>query len=271
MTERVFFTQIPNLVDDAGLSVYAYRLYGHLRRVAGEDGSCWESTVTLARKCGISQHKISDAKRELQAKGLIQITDSKNYHWGNALHLIKICDVWAENGSKYACSPQEQTSSPQEYISSQGEQTYSPGAMNQEPINKIPSIKNTRTTKKSKSRADPRSNHPAIQAYKTTVGRFPPKPIYPEIITTVGDSPDLARMAGCYREWVSRGYNPNSAKWLLDWYTIGIPSQRRNNARPAGPPAVEITENMAEHTRQLVQAARQAKREVHGGNYDDTY
>ena len=34
--DRNHFTIIPNIIDDLGLYVYAYRLYGHIKRVAGE-------------------------------------------------------------------------------------------------------------------------------------------------------------------------------------------------------------------------------------------
>jgi hypothetical protein len=55
VTYRRYFTIIPNMVDDLGLSPYAYRLYGHFRRVAGEAGECWQSTATLAETCKMSR------------------------------------------------------------------------------------------------------------------------------------------------------------------------------------------------------------------------
>jgi hypothetical protein len=35
---RKYRIEIPNLIDDAGLSVYALRLYVHLKRVTGAEG-----------------------------------------------------------------------------------------------------------------------------------------------------------------------------------------------------------------------------------------
>ncbi|GAF99333.1 unnamed protein product, partial [marine sediment metagenome] len=42
--DRAYFTMMPNIIDDMGLDPYAFRLYVHLRRVAGENGACWQST-----------------------------------------------------------------------------------------------------------------------------------------------------------------------------------------------------------------------------------
>lgn len=92
------FSQIPNLVDDMNLTPFAYRLYGHLKRVAGENGKCWQSTETLAKSCGMSTGKVSDAKKELENvfPPLIRIV-SKEKDDGRTYHEIFISDVWKIN------------------------------------------------------------------------------------------------------------------------------------------------------------------------------
>jgi hypothetical protein len=72
---RLYRTEIPNLIDDMNLSVYAFRLYVHLKRVAGasNEGACWQSTRTLATHCGMSASKVSESKQELVDAGLIEI------------------------------------------------------------------------------------------------------------------------------------------------------------------------------------------------------
>ena len=99
---RQYRTEIPNLIDDMDLSVYAFRLYVHLKRVAGasEDGACWQSTRTLAKHCGMSVSKVSQSKQELVDAGLIEI-DQGGWKRGKA-DIISICDIWPQNFVRYS-------------------------------------------------------------------------------------------------------------------------------------------------------------------------
>lgn len=92
-----YFSQIPNIVDELNLTPHAYRLYGHLRRVAGEAGKCWQSTKTLAKSCNMSMGKVSEAKRELEDTypPLIRVI-SKTKENG-IYHEITITDIWGMN------------------------------------------------------------------------------------------------------------------------------------------------------------------------------
>lgn len=98
-TPRTHFIMLPNVIDDMGLSPYAFRLYCHLRRVAGESGACWQSTATLAAHCGISAGSISQAKKDLTDKGLISIDEKSGA--GGIYHHITITDVWERNHQHY--------------------------------------------------------------------------------------------------------------------------------------------------------------------------
>ena len=93
------FTMIPHLVDDSGLSAVAIRLYLHLKRVAGEDGICWQSQIQLAEACRLNHHTIITAKRALEGAGLIRI--EKQMLNGHPIHVIVILDVWAANFEFY--------------------------------------------------------------------------------------------------------------------------------------------------------------------------
>lgn len=98
---RKYRTELPNLVDDIGLSIYAYRLYGHFKRVCGANGGkCTQGTKKLAEHCKISYGKITEAKRELAAAKLIRIrrSDMKS---GDP-DIVTILDVWRENFERYA-------------------------------------------------------------------------------------------------------------------------------------------------------------------------
>lgn len=89
--------------------------------------------------------------------------------------------------------------------------------------------------KKTNIRSDPRSKTPAIQCvYAICDKRYPPKALFDTIIATLGDTPDGHRLRKCRQEWVERGYNGSSWKWLTEWYVTGIPP--RNGAKNGGPP-----------------------------------
>ena len=118
---RKYYTTIPNIIDDMDLSVYAYRLYGHLKRVAGDVGQCWQSTETLAKACGMGWATVSRAKTELVGKELIIIEQVKNPQGGKDFHNITITDVWENNTIKYATSTQEGETSHQEITTSHQE------------------------------------------------------------------------------------------------------------------------------------------------------
>ena len=75
---RKYWIQVPNMIDDSDLDPYEFRLYVHLKRVAGDDGQCWQSTQTLATFCNMSVGKISQAKQSLLARGFIKLKTMKS-------------------------------------------------------------------------------------------------------------------------------------------------------------------------------------------------
>lgn len=99
-------TEIPNLVDEMELSVYAFRLYARLKRVAGDSGQCWESTRTLADACKMSVGQVSKAKLELSDAKLINLQHRDR----KQTDLISIADVWPLNFAHFAgidCAAQD--------------------------------------------------------------------------------------------------------------------------------------------------------------------
>jgi hypothetical protein len=97
-----FYSQIPNMVNDIGLSPYAFRLYGHLRRVAGEEGRCWRSTKTLAQECSMSAGSVSNAKQELLEACVPLIRVKKiPMRTGFSYDEITITDLWKINHDVY--------------------------------------------------------------------------------------------------------------------------------------------------------------------------
>jgi predicted transcriptional regulator len=97
MSENVnqYSTLIPNTLDDMGLSVYAFRLYAHIKRVVDEKGECAQAAATLADKCNISINTVTKYKQELLERDLISI-EQKNIGRGKPLHVITIVDIWTK-------------------------------------------------------------------------------------------------------------------------------------------------------------------------------
>jgi helix-turn-helix protein len=92
--------EVPNLIDDMGLSVYEFRVYVRLKRVAQDEGSCWQSTRTLATACGMSPGQVAKAKDELERRGLI--TRKPKPVRGGYVDDVTIVDVWPQNFRTYA-------------------------------------------------------------------------------------------------------------------------------------------------------------------------
>lgn len=131
-----FFCQIPNLVDELNLSPYAYRLYGHFKRVAGESGKCWQSTRTLADKCRMSMGSVSDAKKELESTypPLIKVT-SKTKDNG-MYHEVVITDIWYINHDYWTGKDVHIVKSPPSR--SQSEHPRSPSETKKNPVKEEP-------------------------------------------------------------------------------------------------------------------------------------
>lgn len=76
--EPKFYTRVPNIIDHLTyevvvkgkkvrkrLSVYAKELYRIIRMIASDNGACWNSTQSLAKKIGCSVGSVVNAKKEL--------------------------------------------------------------------------------------------------------------------------------------------------------------------------------------------------------------
>ena len=96
-----WFTMVPNMVDDMRLDPYAYRLYGHIRRVAGEGGKCYQSSRYLADVCQMSVAKVSEAKQVLVNVGLIEVTRTWIGEGKIGRDHIRVIDIWKRNFERY--------------------------------------------------------------------------------------------------------------------------------------------------------------------------
>lgn len=106
-----YFTMIPHMADD-DLPPYAFRLYGHYRRVCSDTGSCWEGTRRTAKVCRMSAGAVVKWRRWLADHGWVVLHDPADQH--DTLK-ITIVDRWLENMQRYALR------SPGEHPRSSGE------------------------------------------------------------------------------------------------------------------------------------------------------
>ena len=85
-----------------------------------------------------------------------------------------------------------------------------------------------------KSKSDPRYLHIAYSAFFSITSRRPNRELVDTIIELIGDAPDTDKLRACHKEWLMRGYNQNSIKWL-EWYRDGIPGIKRNEVKSFRP------------------------------------
>jgi hypothetical protein len=97
-----------------------------------------------------------------------------------------------------------------------------------------PESKKKREKAKPSQPADLRSQSPAIQACRKLIDRYPHISLWDGLISVLGDFPDLEKLASCRKEWLMRGYNPLSLKWVTDWYVNGIPASGGFNGAANG-------------------------------------
>lgn len=103
---KKYRTELPNLYDDADLDVYEHRLLCHYKRV----GECTEGLETTARKCKMSEGKVSEARQTLADKGWITL-QRVSMDKGRYRFIVRVVDRWIENFANYSGLSAEQISS----------------------------------------------------------------------------------------------------------------------------------------------------------------
>lgn len=90
-------TEIPNIVFEMGLNPYELAIYCHMKRTAGDGGTCFKSCQRLSNEVGCHRSKFIEVKKSLQEKGLIRITHRKKEDGGCTSDVITIIDLWPRN------------------------------------------------------------------------------------------------------------------------------------------------------------------------------
>lgn len=105
--DHYYRTEIPNIVFELGLSPDAFCLYVHLKRIAGDSGSCFKSLKSLAKDCRLGETRIRECFKELlrtkldASTTLISVSRRKKTDGSNQTNSITITDIWRLNGDVY--------------------------------------------------------------------------------------------------------------------------------------------------------------------------
>lgn len=135
LPDHYFRTEIPNIVFDMGLDPYELSLYCHLKRIIGDNGTCWRSRKSLCETTGIGDTKIRECLKSLSSNRenfefpLIKITPRKKPDGSPDSCLITICPIWKLNGTYYRNLKNELCPSPNE--GGVGRQTRGGGSPNE--------------------------------------------------------------------------------------------------------------------------------------------
>ena len=199
-------------------------------------GFAWPKQSTLAKRCLLTRRSVNASLQRLEAAGLITIEDqfgdggrqiSSRYKF----HNIQIRDMHADEFVDPADGGEDsircETGS------------YPLGTSFLPPVNDVHTMKEHPIEKKKERRMkkppDPRSGHPAILAFKKFAGQPPNVRQYDKVIASLGESPDLDRLAKCYEVWcVDKGISPFNLVWCTEWYAdpSQIPGKKKSAYQP---------------------------------------
>ena len=233
--ERRYFIMVPNMVDDMDISAQAFRLYCHIRRVAGEDGRCWESTRTLAGRCNLSRHSVMGGIKTLESAGLITV-----HRFGRSAsgapcrfrQILRVVDIWEENMSRYnSASSDDGSGAARTRLARTGTKwsKFEPDGSN--------SRRKKNTIKKNGNKREPvkKMDHVpendadlplAVIAVQAVSGVRVTPLLHNRLVSSLGDDPDIERLQECFMAWIERGYRPLNMAWALEWYPGGIPGRK---------------------------------------------
>ena len=101
--ERHYWTQVPNILWELGLPLYAWALYIFLKRRAGDHGESFQSTRRIAKTTGISRGSVQRGMELLERVRLIRRTLKKregNTNGWRTWH-VSIVDIWPQNMARF--------------------------------------------------------------------------------------------------------------------------------------------------------------------------
>jgi hypothetical protein len=105
------WSRISNELDEAGLSLSAFRVYFNLLRRSDKHFTCYPGGRRIAEDCGLNRETVIKALHELETRGMLQI----NRNWGRSSdYEILPLSSWKDKGGnlKYPPEPVGKTDNP---------------------------------------------------------------------------------------------------------------------------------------------------------------
>ncbi|MCX6715633.1 MAG: helix-turn-helix domain-containing protein [Candidatus Taylorbacteria bacterium] len=99
--DRKYFTIIPNYIVNHS-TVYEQAIYLYMKRVAGEDGTCWMSAMEIAKRLDCSRNTIAKYQKKLVERGWIEVVGHHATGETNQQTIeYRIVDLWSLNIRHY--------------------------------------------------------------------------------------------------------------------------------------------------------------------------
>lgn len=212
---RYYWTQIPNIVFDIGLSAYEILLYCHLKRIAGDYGKCFKSTRTLSKECGVSPAVIVRTKMlltasrpDLNGKPLIKIKELSNPSGGKDYHEITITDIWKANTNRYSRDDDQVSDIALDKQVSQNE-----GASVIQRVKQVPDMTHKKNTLKKNTEEEPNA-----------LAKFKSDPLYKHV--------DVEREFQKAERWAEVHHKKVTPRFFVNWLNrIDAPFRPNGNGR----------------------------------------
>jgi hypothetical protein len=217
---------LPNLYDDAGLTVYEHRLLAHYARV----GDCYEATRTTAETCKMSTGQVSEARKTLADKGFIGLGVGEK-----GTIRVTVTDKWAENTAKYGGAAQALAGRSPHEQPSQDERDRSPHEQKRSPHETKEDSSKKNQEEEGKEGAERTKPPAAVEAYREIARRYPDKATWEMIAHVVGeDEADLKLWQHSIKAGIAAGWNKLNVAAMLDVFNNGGVIRRRPNEEPKG-------------------------------------
>jgi hypothetical protein len=95
-----FYSQIPNIIFELGLTTIEIALYCFIKRISAHSGVCFMSSINLCEKLVIAPGTLRKSKKILEEKKLISIEKKSKKEGG--YHIITILNIWNLNNSYFS-------------------------------------------------------------------------------------------------------------------------------------------------------------------------
>jgi hypothetical protein len=229
---RKYRIELPNLADDGELDPFEFRLLVHYKRV----GTCTEGLETTAKKCRMSEGKVSQCRQSLADKGWI-VLQRVSMDEGRYRFIVTVADRWLENFARYSgistavISEQlrQASTSPREGSPSPHEASPSPREGKNKPIK---NLKDSLSHDFAKMTVVEAMRVPNLRMYWNATGFFPGSGVWSVVDEFIRDNNLTEEKIGtAYKAWLLRGHRQENIEGILEWARDGVPQSKSKSKR----------------------------------------